>query len=120
MIQKSENNNIDISVIIPIFNEERIILELYQRLKENVSHISENFEFIFLNDGSTDNSLLTLIQLSKEDSRVFYINFSRNFGHQIAVSAGLEFCQGEAVVIIDGDLQDPPELIPELYKKYKE
>lgn len=115
-----QESKIDISVIIPIFNEELIIPELYQRLKKSVGSISENFELIFLNDGSTDNSLLALIQLSKEDPKVFYINFSRNFGHQIAVSAGLNFCKGEAVVIIDGDLQDPPELIPELYKKYKE
>jgi dolichol-phosphate mannosyltransferase len=111
---------IDISVIVPIYNEEQIIPELYQRLRETVEQISEQYEIIFVNDGSKDNSLLQLLQLVKQDPRVFYINFSRNFGHQIAVTAGLDACKGEAVVIIDGDLQDPPELITELYEKYRE
>ncbi len=111
---------IDISVIVPIFNEEQIIQELYQRLKNAVLQISTNYELIFVNDGSRDASLFRLMEMAKQDDRVFYINFSRNFGHQIAVTAGLDACSGEAVVIIDGDLQDPPELIPELYKKHKE
>jgi len=115
-----QRQNIDISVIIPIFNEEKIIPELYRRLKGSVSEISKNYEFIFLNDGSKDSSLFELIKLSKLDPNVYFINFSRNFGHQIAVSAGLDYCKGKAVVIIDGDLQDPPEIIKELYKKYKE
>jgi len=115
-----ERKQVDISVIIPIYNEEGSIPELYRRLCESVGGISKNYEFIFINDHSKDNSLYLLIELSKADNRVFYINFSRNFGHQIAVTAGLDFCSGDAVVIIDADLQDPPELIPELYKKYKE
>lgn len=114
------NMDIDISVIIPIYNEEPIICELYSCLQKTVSQISENYELIFVNDGSRDLSLFELIKLSEQDPRVFYINFSRNFGHQIAVSAGLDTCRGKAVVIIDGDLQDPPELIADLYKKYKE
>ncbi len=114
------NNGIDISIIIPVYNEQEAIPELYERIKNSVSEITFNYEMIFVNDGSKDNSLIKLLQLTKIDNRVFYINFSRNFGHQIAVSAGLDFCRGKAVVIIDGDLQDPPELIPELYKKYKE
>lgn len=109
-----------LSIIVPIFNEEKIIPELYSRLKENALKISENHELIFINDGSRDNSLSKLMEVAKVDERVFYINFSRNFGHQIAVTAGLDKCRGEAVVIIDGDLQDPPELIPELYLKHKE
>jgi len=115
-----EKKNIDLSVIIPIFNEENIISELYKRLIDSISSITKNYELIFINDGSTDNSFMELVTLSQKDSHVFYINFSRNFGHQIAVSAGLDFCNGDAVVIIDGDLQDPPELIPSLYEKYKE
>lgn len=109
----------DISVIIPIYNEQDTIPEIYRRLKETVSGLTSNYEFIFINDGSTDNSFFELIKLTETDSRVFYINFSRNFGHQIAVTAGLEFSKGEATVIIDGDLQDPPELIAQLYKQYK-
>lgn len=109
-----------ISVIIPIYNEEKIITELYKRLVKSVSSISENYELIFVNDGSKDGSIFEILRLSELDAKVFYINFSRNFGHQIAVTAGLDHCVGKAVVIIDGDLQDPPEVIPELYKKYKE
>ena len=115
-----EKDKVDISVIIPVYNEEQVIKELYNRLQKTVSQISENYELIFVNDGSKDLSLFELIQLSEQDRRVFYINFSRNFGHQIAVTAGLDACKGKAVVIIDGDLQDPPELITKLYSKYKE
>jgi dolichol-phosphate mannosyltransferase len=86
----------------------------------SISSISSNFEIIYVNDGSRDNSFLELVKLSKEDERVKYINFSRNFGHQIAVTAGLDLSKGDAVVIIDGDLQDPPEVIPEMYAKHKE
>lgn len=111
---------VDLSVIIPIYNEEVIIPELYNRLLESVSEITANYELIFVNDGSNDNSLTELLKLTTHNEKVFYINFSRNFGHQIAVTAGLDICTGNAVVIIDGDLQDPPELIPELYSKYKE
>jgi dolichol-phosphate mannosyltransferase len=75
---------------------------------------------VFVNDGSRDRSLIGLIALSKADPHVFYVNFSRNFGHQIALTAGLDHCRGKAVVIIDADLQDPPELIADLYKKHKE
>jgi len=115
-----ENENPDISVIIPIFNEEKSIPELHERLVKALSQITENYELIFVNDGSKDQSMVKLLELSKSDPHVFYINFSRNFGHQIAVTAGLDFSSGEAVVIIDADLQDPPELIPELYRKYQE
>ena len=110
----------DLSIFVPIFNEENNISILYERLKKAADSISVNYELIFVNDGSRDNSMFELIKLAATDEHVFYINFSRNFGHQIAVTAGLDYCKGEAVVIIDGDLQDPPELIPELYAKYKE
>ena len=111
---------IDISVVIPIYNEEKNIPLLYERLRESVTSISENYELIFVNDGSKDASIFELMRVAEKDSHVFYINFSRNFGHQIAVTAGLDHSKGDAVVIIDGDLQDPPELIPELYAKHKE
>lgn len=109
-----------ISVIVPVYNEEKIIAELYDRIKKTVIQISEHYELIFVNDGSKDGSFVELLKLSEKDSRVFYINFSRNFGHQIAVTAGVDACNGQAVVIIDGDLQDPPELILEMYAKHKE
>lgn len=111
---------IELSVVIPIFNEEKNIPLLFERLHTSVSQITPSYELIFVNDGSKDNSLLELVKISEQDSRVFYINFSRNFGHQIAVTAGLDASRGRAVVIIDGDMQDPPELIPALYAKYKE
>jgi dolichol-phosphate mannosyltransferase len=110
----------DISIVVPIYNEEKNILLLYERLKNAANAVSSNHELIFVNDGSTDSSFFELMKLAENDNRVFYINFSRNFGHQIAVTAGLDYSKGDVVVIIDGDLQDPPELIPELYAKYKE
>jgi polyisoprenyl-phosphate glycosyltransferase len=111
---------VEISVVVPIYNEEKIIPELYERLRAAVTQISENFELIFVNDGSKDQSLFELLKLTEKDARVFYVNFSRNFGHQIAVMAGLDRARGKSIVIIDGDLQDPPELIPELHKKHLE
>lgn len=117
---ESRNNPIDISVIIPIYNEAQVIPELYKRLHDTLIKISEQYELIFVNDGSKDNSLFELIKLSEQEQRVFYINFSRNFGHQIAVTAGLDAARGKAVVIIDADLQDPPELIEQMYIKSKE
>jgi glycosyltransferase involved in cell wall biosynthesis len=116
----SNTNKVVISVIVPIFNEEKLIGELYNRLAQSVGQLTQNYELIFVNDGSTDHSLFEILKLSENDERVLYINFSRNFGHQIAVTAGLDACKGKAVVIIDGDLQDPPELIPELYQKHQE
>lgn len=113
-------NDILLSVVVPIYNEEKNIPELYHRLNNTVSGISDKNEIIFVNDGSKDNSLLELQRLSENNPNVFYINFSRNFGHQIAVSAGLDASNGKAVVIIDGDLQDPPELIVDLFRKYKQ
>ncbi len=109
-----------LSIVIPVYNEERSVRELYDRIKAAVDQITGAYELIFVNDGSKDNSLLEIIRLSKMDNRVFYIDFSRNFGHQIAVSSGLDLAAGDAVIIIDGDLQDPPELIPDLYKAYVE
>jgi dolichol-phosphate mannosyltransferase len=109
-----------ISIVVPVYNEEKSIRLMYDRLLASITVISSNFEIIFVNDGSRDNSFLELVKLSKEDERVKYINFSRNFGHQIAVTAGLDKSKGDAVVIIDGDLQDPPEVIPEMYAKHKE
>ena len=111
----------ELSVIIPIYNEETNIGELYQRLLSVLEPIPlpGGFELIFINDGSRDQSLPMLLNLAARDERVRYIDLSRNFGHQIAVTAGLDRAAGEAVVIIDADLQDPPELIPLLYEKMR-
>jgi glycosyltransferase involved in cell wall biosynthesis len=109
-----------ISIVVPLFNEEALAIELNHRLIQAVSGISENWEIVYINDGSRDNTLSLLRQFAKQEARVRYISFSRNFGHQIAISAGIQHARAEAIVIIDGDLQDPPELIPALYSKYKE
>lgn len=115
-----EKNDLELSIIIPIYNEEKIISELYKRLTASVCEITQKYELIFVNDGSQDASFTQLMQLAEKDPKVIFINFSRNFGHQIAVTAGLDHSKGQAAVIIDGDLQDPPELIPKLFTKYKE
>ncbi|UOR04741.1 glycosyltransferase family 2 protein [Hymenobacter aerilatus] len=110
----------DLSIIIPIYNEEDNIQMLYNRLSGVLALLERSYELIFVNDGSRDQSLRLVKDLSERDARVRFIDFSRNFGHQIAVTAGLDLAQGEAVVIIDADLQDPPELIPQLYQKLHE
>ncbi|MEZ4856286.1 MAG: glycosyltransferase family 2 protein [Gelidibacter sp.] len=110
----------EISIIIPVYNESANIDLLYDRLKKTLSTITEHYEILFINDGSTDDSMSKILTISQTDKNVFYINLSRNFGHQIAVSAGLEHCNSACTVIIDSDLQDPPELISELYTKHKQ
>jgi polyisoprenyl-phosphate glycosyltransferase len=112
--------NTELSIVIPVMNEEQTIPELVHRMKTTITEITENFEMIFVNDGSKDATLAVIQQFANQDPRIRYISFSRNFGHQVAVSAGLDHAQGKAIVIIDGDLQDPPELIPQLYAKYLE
>ncbi len=109
-----------LSIIIPIFNEEGNIYNLTERLKKVVTEMNISYEFIFINDGSRDRSLELIKAMASTDPSIKYIDFSRNFGHQIAVTAGLDLAIGEAIVIIDADLQDPPELISDLYTKMKE
>jgi polyisoprenyl-phosphate glycosyltransferase len=101
-----------LSVIIPIYNEETLLIELHKRLSAVLSMLPLDAEIICIDDGSTDGSLHVLKALAFADSRVKYISLTRNFGHQIALQAGLEYCQGDLVITMDGDLQDPPELIP--------
>ena len=107
----------DYSIIIPIYNEQDNIQLLHDRLHAVMIQLSSSFEFIFVNDGSKDNSMKLMRQLAKENSYVKYIDLSRNFGHQIAVTSGLDLSIGDRVVIIDADLQDPPELILEMAEK---
>ncbi|QDA59947.1 glycosyltransferase family 2 protein [Hymenobacter jejuensis] len=111
---------VDISIVIPIYNEEANIPALYDRLRSVLDPMGRTYEFVFVNDGSRDQSLKLIRLLADRDERVRYIDFSRNFGHQIAVTAGLDLAAGNAAVIIDADLQDPPELIPQLYKRLQE
>jgi len=99
------------SVVIPIWNEEIVIPILYQRVLDVMEKTGESWDLICINDGSTDNSLALLRQLQREDSRMKIIDFSRNFGHQIAITAGMDFAEGDAVIVMDADLQDPPEVI---------
>ena len=110
----------DLSVIIPIYNEEANIQALYTRLLSVLEPMGLSTELIFVNDGSADRSIYLIKALAQADRRVKFIQFSRNFGHQIAVTAGLDASEGQAVVIIDADLQDPPELIADLYRKMQE
>lgn len=109
-----------LSIIIPIYNEEGNIPVLYERLTKVMQELGESYELVFINDGSKDNSLALVMELAQKDDRVKYLDFSRNFGHQIAVTAGIDAAKGDALVIIDADLQDPPELIREMFEKYKE
>ncbi len=111
---------IDLSVVIPIFNEEMNLVPMNNRIVAAIAPLQLQYEIIYINDGSKDRSLPIILGLSEDNSSVKYIDFSRNFGHQIAISAGLEHASGESIVIMDGDGQDPPELIPELLTKAKE
>ncbi|GAB4113184.1 MAG: glycosyltransferase family 2 protein [Thermoflexibacter sp.] len=111
---------IDISIVIPIYNEALNINLLYERLTKVLLSMGVSYELIFVNDGSRDNSISLLKFLAAQHQEVKYIDLSRNFGHQIAVSAGLDKTTGKRVVIIDADLQDPPELIADLYAKMNE
>ena len=108
------------SVIAPIFNEKENLPELYRRVKEVMDQTREPWELILVDDGSSDESSDMIRALAKEDKRVRPVIFARNFGHQVAVTAGLDYSRGEAVVIIDSDLQDPPELILDMAKKWRE
>jgi glycosyltransferase involved in cell wall biosynthesis len=106
------------SIVAPVFNEEDIVLQFYERVVTVMTDIGEPFEVILVNDGSQDGSFRVMRDIHVRDSRLRIVDFSRNFGHQIAISAGLEYARGDAVVIIDSDLQDPPELIPKLIERW--
>ena len=108
------------SIIAPIFNEKGCFDELYHRVSEVMNSTGEEWEFVMVDDGSTDGSTDLIRELAKKDKRVRPVIFARNFGHQIAVTAGLDYCRGDAAVIIDADLQDPPEVILELIAKWRE
>jgi dolichol-phosphate mannosyltransferase len=108
-----------ISFIIPVFNEEETLEETYRRLAGILDGLDAGSEIVLVDDGSRDRSLEIMRDLRRRDPRVCYVSLARNFGHQIAVTAGLRFAQGAAVVVLDADLQDPPELIPTMIEKWR-
>ena len=109
--------NPQISIIVPVYNEEKVIPELLRRLVYVLAKLSERYEILFIDDGSRDSTGELLYEAAKNNAHLRVLQFSRNFGHQSAVSAGLDHVSGEAAVIIDGDLQDPPEIIPMLIEE---
>jgi len=109
-----------LSIVAPVFNEELILPELYRRLAEALDGAGEDWELVLVNDGSSDRSFEIMRELHAADPRVRVINFSRNFGHQIAITAGADYAQGDAVIIIDADLQDPPHVILDLVAKWRQ
>ena len=110
-----------ISIIIPAYNEEESLPFLYERLDKLMNGITNyEFEVLFVNDGSKDKTLDIIKELRKNDKRICYVDFSRNFGKEIAMLAGMDYSQGDAAIFMDADLQDPPELIPELIKYWEE
>jgi polyisoprenyl-phosphate glycosyltransferase len=108
------------SIVVPIYNEEVNIPELYRRLQAVMDYLDGTAELVLVDDGSRDRSLMLIRQLHEQDGRVCYLSFARNFGHQIAVTAGLNFARGQAVIVMDADLQDPPELIPDLIQQWQQ
>lgn len=109
-----------ITVLIPVFNEEEVLQMCFERVAGVMESLKHPYEILFVNDGSSDNSWDTIKKLKQKHSNISAINLSRNFGKEHAMTAGLQYSKGEAVVIIDADLQDPPELIPQFVEKWKE
>lgn len=106
------------SLVIPIYNEEENIMEMYRRLHDVMEQLDDEVELILIDDGSRDRSLSMMRELHHRDNRVHYLSLARNFGHQIAVTAGLNFVQGKCIIVMDADLQDPPELILTMIEKW--
>lgn len=110
----------ELSVVLPVFNEEQVLPILWERLSSALEKIVESHEVIFVDDGSRDGSLQILRELHQKDPRAKYISFSRNFGHQTAISAGMAQTHGRVIAIMDADLQDPPEVLPSFLAKWRE
>lgn len=107
------------SVVVPVYNEEEVVVETYKRLKEVMDILSEPYEILFVNDGSRDKTVPIIKDICSRDNSIKLLDFSRNFGHQIAITAGMDFTSGDAIIIIDADLQDPPEVIPAMITQWK-
>lgn len=108
------------SIIVPVYNEEKAIPLFYDAITPVMQNLNESYEVIFVNDGSRDNTLNVLKEIAQKDTRIKVVNFSRNFGQQAAIFCGFEHSEGDAIIDIDVDLQDPVEAIPEMIKKWKE
>lgn len=109
-----------VSILAPVFNEEPVLPELYRRVREIMDGTPYTWELLLVNDGSRDQSAAVIKELHEQDKRVKGISFSRNFGFQVAVSAGLDYARGQAVILADADLQDPPEVFPRMIEKWQE
>ena len=109
-----------LSVVVPLFNEELVIHEMHRRLTRALRNCVDSYEVVLVNDGSCDRTVELATEICRRDPTVRLINLSRNFGHQIAITAGMDRCRGQCVVIIDADLQDPPEVIPQMLEKWKQ
>ena len=109
-----------ISIVVPVYNEATNIPALYKELSAQISPLPYSWELVFVDDGSTDGSLQAIKDLAKQDNKVFYVELSRNFGHQYALKAGLDVSDGDCVISMDCDLQHPPEVVLKLIKKWEE
>ncbi len=109
-----------ISIVAPVFNEEETLPEFYRRVRAVMDGLGEPWELVLVDDGSTDGSPRVCRELHEQDKRVRVVRFARNFGHQLAITAGMDHARGDAVVTIDSDLQDPPEVIPDLIARWRE
>ena len=108
------------TIVVPVYNEEPVIEETYKRLTAVMEQTGGPYEIIFINDGSIDSSAIIIKKIAESDNHIRLVDFSRNFGHQPAITAGMDYAKGDAVVIIDADLQDPPEVILQMIDKWKE
>ncbi len=108
------------SLIIPLYNEEEVVLECVKRVINVMDNIDGDYEIIFVNDGSKDKTMEIMTNVCKGNHKLKIIDFSRNFGHQIAITAGMDYAKGDAIIVMDADLQDPPEVISEMISKYNE
>lgn len=109
-----------LSVVVPMYNEEEVVEATYERLSRVLEGLGETYEIVFVNDGSRDRTADIVRRICASDRQVKLVDFSRNFGHQLAVTAGMDYASGRTVVLIDADLQDPPEVIPEMVKLWRE
>ncbi|NOZ49300.1 MAG: glycosyltransferase family 2 protein [Chloroflexi bacterium] len=120
MSDETSSSHPVISIVAPAYNEEAILPELYRRTCQTLDALDLSWELVLVNDGSTDRSFEIMQELHAQDARVCIVNFSRNFGHQIAITAGADYARGDAVVIIDADLQDPPSLIADMVEQWRQ
>jgi polyisoprenyl-phosphate glycosyltransferase len=119
VMQARRSDAIFYSIVIPVYNEVEVLPSLYKRLTRVMEGLVDPYEIIFVNDGSQDDSSVLLREFQDRDARVKFLSFSRNFGHQIAITAGLDYSSGRAAVVMDADLQDPPEVIPQLIEQWR-